>query len=114
MNETIRRFTKGDWHQWAEAEEFKNGSDPFIFESERNGVELTIIGDVRGIEIEMHGGEGADEEQDIWVETIENATQSKIKDIMERIIKRLNLDGDWYAPDVSYAFDHAFSGITKV
>lgn len=111
---SIRRFTKSDWHQWAGAEEFKNGSDPFIFESERNGVELTVIGDVRGIEVEMHSGEGADEEQNIWVETIENATQSKIKDIMERIIKKLNLDGDWYAPDVSYALDHAFNGITKV
>lgn len=114
MNETIRRFTENDWHQTPEAKKFKDGSMPFIFESERNGVYFTLIGDVNGIEIELHGGEGEEYEQDIWTEDIENATCTKIKSIMKHIIKTLELDGDWYAPDVSYALDHAFSGISKI
>lgn len=48
-----RRFTKEDWYEWAGAEKFREGKDPFIYNRELDGedISLTIIADKNGIAI---------------------------------------------------------------
>lgn len=112
----INRFDKLDWNEFNGAEKFKNGSEPFIFRSEKDVdgiiIGVTLVGDVNGIEICVYGGE--EDEENIWTEEFKNATPNRIEGVMRHIIKALNLDGDWYAPDVTYALDHAFNGISNI
>lgn len=104
MKNVLRRFTKIDWYAFAGAEKFKDGSEPFIFESERNGVELALIGDANMIYLVMTCPDSGEEDM-VWEEEIK-ANPIRIEGIMRHIIKDLNLDGDWYAPDISYILDH--------
>lgn len=114
MNEKIRRFNEWDWMGFADCEKFENGTDPWIFTAERNGVELTLIGDVNGVELSFCSGD-IEEDGLFWYENFETKlSPTRALGILRRMIKTLNLDGDWYAPDISYALDHAFKGISKI
>ena len=106
----IKRFSKNDWYQYGGAERFKDGSEPFIFSTERNGVCIDLIGDARGVELNIYGNRDQDDYEDeemIWTEDIKT-TPKKMRAILKNIIKAYNLDGDWYAPDISYNLDHGY------
>ena len=108
MNNTIRHFDEMDWKQYNESERFQDGTEPFIFTTERNTVSIDLIGDARGIEIDIYGEEVYEEEEEdgfTWHEDI-RTTPDKIQDVMKKVIRDFNLDGDWYAPDISYRLDH--------
>lgn len=100
----LRRFSRKDWYAFAGAEKFKDGSEPFIFYSERNGIELSLIGDAKMIYLVMACPDSGEEDM-IWEEEIK-ANPIRIEGIMRHIIASLNLEGDWYAPDISYTLDH--------
>jgi len=53
-NYNARRFTKNDWYAWGGAEEFDDGSDPYIAELVLDdGTVLDILSTVNGIEIDV-------------------------------------------------------------
>lgn len=104
----IRRFTKADWNAFSGSEKFNDGSNPFIavFENDYTGV--VIVGDINGVEVNLYSNIkddcGGMNWQKCWNEG--NNTPEEIKSFMEKLISDLGLDGDWYAPDISYALDH--------
>lgn len=107
-NIRIRRFDNSDFNAFAGAENFKDGSKPFIFETESTygGVVIYLIGDANMVYLLMTCPDN-DEEDMIWEEEIKTSS-IRIEGIMRHIISELGLDtDDWYAPDISYILDHS-------
>ena len=109
----IRRFTKEDWYGWAGAENFKSGSEPFIYELELNdgAVELTAIADKNGLQVSLFC---EDEEALGWYKEM-ILTAIKAEGELRALVKAI--EEYTYAPDLSYAIDHElnpeFKGFTS-
>lgn len=106
-----RRFTKNDWDAFGGAESFSATQEPFMYETvmSKGQVEISVIADRNGIEINFFGD--ADSEE-IVVYTKEHQMSSMIAEGELRQLISVIEQYD-YAPDLTYELNHPTHEATK-
>lgn len=105
-----RTFTGEDWCAWAGAESFSPNKAPLIYEHEMNDglVELTIIADKNGIELNLFAD---DHEENICYRKDMHLSSIQAEGELSHLIDYL--EQFTYAPDLTYELDHPNNDLTK-
>lgn len=101
MNKDYRRFTKTDWYAYAGAEQFKDGTDPFIYEQGLDNTNMVIIATAEGIELQF-SVENSDQLY-VWTK-IQTMLPLEAEGELRALIKILKNFEEF--PDLSYALNN--------